>query len=393
MVVMYFFFPETTNVVVVSVLNFVALFLSFFTHYTSSRKDEDLNVLTFSCLLSSLFSLFFLRVFLMNPENAWMFLSSSKLILAEGSFLFLIGKKKNYFKWLVVLTFVILFAVSVLRFNLVFYFESVSLALFSLLLLIKKPQATLLSVSLFLYSISSIFFYFFRSAYPYHVTSGSIFLMWHFVKKYVETPKKEAEKLSKELGIPPERISSVVTNLYNFLIEVLRIIPEILREEDQNRVREIFNKYFSQELSSCFPELRDTFSNFVEEYVSFLEEKQKFQDMYVVLTKNLAHNLKNPVNAIYVSAQLLKRQFPETSPVVRNIEKLCHEMTEEIERILKASIGRNEVLRKDDLEKALEPLLEMARLKNLETDIEMEFDELEIDRDAFHWSRTCFRTR
>lgn len=58
MVVMYFFFPETTNVVVVSVLNFVALFLSFFTHYTSSRKDEDLNVLTFSCLLSSLFSLF-----------------------------------------------------------------------------------------------------------------------------------------------------------------------------------------------------------------------------------------------------------------------------------------------------------------------------------------------
>lgn len=383
MVVMYFLFPETTNVVIVSALNFVALFLSFFTHYTSSRKDEDLTILAFSCLFSSLLSLFFLRVFLMDPKNAWMFLSSSKLILAEGFFFFLIGKKKNSFKWLVVLTFVILFAVSVLRFDLLIYFESISLALFSLLLLIRKPQTTLLSVSLFLYSISSIFFYFFRSAYPYHVASGSIFLMWHFVKKYVETLKEEAEKLSKELEIPPERISSAVTNLYNFLIEILRIIPEILREYDQNRVREMFSKYFSQEASSYFPKLRDAFSKFVEEYISFLEEKQKFQDMYVVLTKNLTHNLKNPVNAIYVSAQLLKRQFPETSPVVRNIERLCCEMTEEIERVLKTSIGRSEVLRKDDLEKALEPILEMARLKNLETDIEMEFNELEIDKDAF----------
>ncbi len=157
MVVMYFLFPETTNVVIVSALNFVALFLSFFTHYTSSRKDEDLTILAFSCLFSSLLSLFFLRVFLMDPKNAWMFLSSSKLILAEGFFFFLIGKKKNFFKWLVVLTFVILFTVSVLRFDFTLHLESVSLALFSLLLLIRKPQTTLLSVSLFLYSISSIF--------------------------------------------------------------------------------------------------------------------------------------------------------------------------------------------------------------------------------------------
>lgn len=129
--------------------------------------------------------------------------------------------------------------------------------------------------------------------------------------------------------------------------------------------------------------LKDIFSEFVEEYILFLEERRKFQEVHLVLTKNLAHNLKNPVNAIYVSAQLLKLRYPETSSIAGNIEKICQEMNREIERILRMSIGEKKTVKRIDLEEALNPILEMARLKGLEVELILDFEELELDRDAF----------
>ena len=105
--------------------------------------------------------------------------------------------------------------------------------------------------------------------------------------------------------------------------------------------------------------------------------------MHLVLTQNLAHNLKNPVNAIYVSAQLLKLRYPETSSIAGNIEKICQEMNREIERILRMSIGEKKTVKRIDLEEALNPILEMARLKGLEVELILDFEELELDRDAF----------
>lgn len=98
MVLMYFTFPAATNVVIVSVLNFVALFLSFFIHHTSLKKDSSQEFFAFSCLFSSFLSFFFLRAFLMNPEKSWVFLSSSKFLVAEGFLFFWFKRGKIYAK-------------------------------------------------------------------------------------------------------------------------------------------------------------------------------------------------------------------------------------------------------------------------------------------------------
>ncbi|AJG40622.1 ATPase [Thermotoga sp. RQ7] len=383
MVLMYFIFPAATNVVIVSVLNFVALFLSFIIHHTSLKKDSSQEFFAFSCLFSSFLSFFFLRAFLMNPEKSWVFLSSSKFLVAEGFLFFLVQKRKNLCKIAVFSTFAFLFVLSVLKFDLSLYLETLSLAFFAVVLLIRRLPSTFLTVSVFLYSISSLFFFFSRDIYPYHITSGSLFLAWHFVKKYVDIPKKEAEKLSEEMNVPPEEISTAFKNVQDFLAKIPRIMSDILRETDQKNVKELFNRHFQEDSPSYLLRLKGIFSEFVEEYILFLEERRKFQEVHLVLTKNLAHNLKNPVNAIYVSAQLLKLRYPETSSIAGNIEKICQEMNREIERILKMSIGEKKTVKRIDLEEALNPILEMARLKGLEVELILDFEELELDRDAF----------
>ncbi|PLV57708.1 sensor histidine kinase KdpD [Thermotoga sp. SG1] len=383
MVLMYFIFPAAANVVIVSTLNFVALFLSFFIHHTSLKKDSSQELFALSCLFSSLLSFFFLRAFLMNPEKSWMFLSSSKFLVAEGFLSFLVQGRKNLCKIALFSTFAFLFVLSILKFDLLLYLETLSLALFVVVLLIKRLPSTFLTVSVFLYSISSLFFFFLKDVYPYHITSGNLFLVWHFVKTYVDIPKKEAEKLSEEMNVPPEEISIAFKNIQDFLVKIPRIMSEIIRENDQKNVREIFNRYFPEDSPSYLLRLKGIFSEFVEEYILFLEERRKFQEVHLVLTKNLAHNLKNPVNAIYVSSQLLKLRYPETSSIAGNIEKICQEMNREIDRILRMSIGEMRTVKKIDLEEALNPSLEMAKLKGLEVELILDFEELELDRDAF----------
>ncbi|WP_233186296.1 HAMP domain-containing sensor histidine kinase [Thermotoga sp. KOL6] len=376
---MYFLFPNDTNTIILLILNFASLFLSFTVYHVSTRRKKE--PIALSCFFSMFLAFFSIRAFLIDPNKHWMFTSSSKILLAEG-FLLSLLKDRGYRSWIFGISFSVLFILSVLKVEISYYLEGISLAFF-LLPLFKKNSSTFLRLSAFLFSASSILFYLSKNVYTYPVTAGNLLLALHFLKEYVDIPRKESEKLSEELGVNPEDLFETFKNIQNFFLKIPELISNTLEKNNENEVREVFERYFPKPTPSYLEPFKQAFSSFIEKYIKFLEENRKFQEVYIILVKNLAHNLKNPINAVYVNAQLLRYKYPETFEIAKNIERTCHVMLKEIDKILNISVGKTSNVRKEDLEMAISPILEIAKSKKLEVNLKMDFDEIQLDKDAF----------
>ncbi|MCD6551875.1 MAG: HAMP domain-containing histidine kinase [Thermotoga sp.] len=287
-----------------------------------------------------------------------MFLSCSKLIVLEGCLLF---RRSSRVKWLFDASFAGLLFPLLLRFGIPSYLEAVFLIL-SLITLFLGQLSPFLLVSVLLYSASSILFYLFREICLYPVAAKSLLLARYFIKAHVEIPRKEIENLSKDLT---------------------RIMADVLREEDKEKLRSLPSSFFSKNIPPYLVPLKESPFSFIERYFSFLEEKRKLHKVYIVLVKNLVHDLKNLINTIYVSAQLPKPRYPETSNITINMVRTCFNTLKEIDRILNISIGKSDVVKKKDVEGAVACILDMAKTKRLETTAKLDFDETHVDKEAF----------
>lgn len=105
------------------------------------------------------------------------------------------------------------------------------------------------------------------------------------------------------------------------------------------------------------------------------------EDLHFILSKDMVHRLKNPLNAISVTAQLIRQKYPETSELASSIEKMCEKMMSQIEGILNPFAFGS--VKRGELEEEMLPLVQLARIKGLEVELDLRFESFPIERDIF----------
>lgn len=294
----------SVNATMAYIVYYSALLLSLAFHISTlegkERKRVFENAPILALLCASLFSFPFVRVFLVKPEDSWIFLSSSKILLATGVLLHTLFKRKSGIPSLLLFFLLPVLIVSiVLRANPLLLEIPSGIAFLAETFLVRKP---LLMLACILFSVSSFFLG--RDVYLVHMALGGVFLAWFTFNEVVE--------------------------------------------KDQER------------------------------------SSDSGEDLHFIVSKDLVHRLKNPLNAISVTAQLIKRKYPEVFELASNIERLCETMAEQIDRILNLPVSTVEKnVQRKDLEEELLPILQLAKIKGLEVEMSLQFEMLPIDKNVF----------